>query len=293
MDRLIARVARRQSGVISTAQLIEAGLTKDGIASRVRRGHLHRVLRSVYAVGHTNLTRRGREWAVVLACGPDATLSHNTAGALFVVVRPERRLHVTASRSRHGRQGFTVHRTRNLDPADRTMMDGLPVTSLHRTLIDLAEVLPEKRLMKAIHEAEVRRLFDLGKLDEALQRVPGRRGAGALLRVCERYRPAPVTRSDAEIMFHEFIEETGLPKPEANATRGGYELDCFWPEANVNVEVDGAATHKTTRSFYEDRLRDRRLKSTTGIETVRVTWEDLTSGRAALEHDLQEILARR
>jgi len=174
VDRSIARVARRQSGVISTAQLIECGLTKDGIASRVRRGHLHSVLRSVYAVGHTNLTRRGREWAVVLACGPDASLSHNTAGALFVVVPAERRLHVTTSRSRHARQGFTVHRTRNLDPADRTTIDGLSVTTLHRTLIDLADVLPEKRLTKAIHEAEVRRLFDLSKLDEALRRAPGR-----------------------------------------------------------------------------------------------------------------------
>jgi len=286
-------VARRQAGAISTAQLIECALTKDGIASRVRRGHLHPVLRSVYAVGHSNLTRRGREWAVVLACGPDASLSHNTAGALFEVVRAERRLHVTAPRSRHARRGFTVHRSRALDPADRAVIHGLAVTSLHRTLIDLADVLPEKRLMKAIHEAEVRRLFDLGKLDEALRRAPGRQGAGRLRRACERYQPARVTRSDAEIMFHDFIDETGLPKPRANATRGGYELDCHWPEANLNVEVDGAATHKTTRSFYEDRLRDRRLKSITGIETVRVTWEDLTNGRAALEHDLREILARR
>ncbi len=94
------------------------------------------------------------------------------------------------------------------------------------------------------------------------------------------------------MLFHEFLAETGIPAPQANATRGGYELDCFWPEAGVNVEVDGAAAHKTTRAFYADRRRDRAVQRE-GVTVIRVTWNDLTTGRVELERDLKEILARR
>ena len=97
------------------------------------------------------------------------------------------------------------------------------------------------------------------KLLDAQSRVPGRKGRHRLRRVCRHYRPPPVTRSEAEILFHEFLAESRIPAPQANATRGGYELDCFWPEARLNVEIDGAATHKTTKAFYVDRRRAREL----------------------------------
>jgi hypothetical protein len=179
-----------------------------------------------------------------------------------------------------------------LDPADQGTIDGLPLTSIHRTLVDLADTLTQPKLEKAIHEAEVQRLFDLKQLEEAMSRVPGRKGRHRLRRACAEYRPPPVTRSQAEVRFHEFLEETGIRPPESNATRAGYELDCWWPDAALNVEVDGAATHHTTRAFTADRRRDRAL-SREGITVIRVTWADLTTGRAELERDLKEILTRR
>ena len=243
-------------------------------------------------MGHTALATRGDQWAAVLACGDGAALSHNTAGALWGLVKCNKVIEVTTPRSRKGLKGVTIHRTRRLDPVDRTIIDGLPVTSIHRTLLDLADTLTQPNLENAIHEAEVKRLFDLRQLDEAMSRVPGRAGRHRLRRACAAYRPPPVTRSHAEVLFHEFLEETGIRAPESNATRAGYELDCWWPEHGLNVEVDGAATHHTTRAFTDDRRRDRALRRA-GIEVVRVTWKDLTTGRAELERDLKEILTRR
>ena len=277
---------------MSVEQLERIGLLKSSIARRVRKGFLHPLHRGVYAAGHTALSRRGREWAAVLACGADAVLSHTTAGALWGLARTEAALEVTTPRKLHQRPGLVLHRTRKLDPADRATVDGVPVTGLHRTLVDLAEVLSERGLAKAVHESEVRRLFDLKQLVEAQTRVPGRSGRHRLRRICEQYEPPPTTRSHAEALFLELLDEAGLPAPAANATRCGYELDCFWPDAELNVEVDGAATHKTTTAFYADRRRDRALRRE-GIAVIRVTWEDLTTGRAELESDLREILGDR
>ena len=100
------------------------------------------------------------------------------------------------------------------------------------------------------------------------------------------------TIGEAESLFHELLRQAALPPPEANVTRGGYELDCFWPEAMLNVEIDGAAAHKTTKAFYADRRRDRELRRD-GIAVIRVTSKDLTTGRAELESDLKEILGYR
>lgn len=198
----------------------------------------------------------------------------------------------STSRTRRPRTGIVVHRTRGLDRVDRTTIDGIGVTSLHRTLVDLAEVLTDRSLARAVHEAEVRRLFDLRQLADAQARVPGRRGRHRLRRICSDYAPPPVTRSEAERLFQELLAEAGLPQPRTNATRAGYELDCFWPAERLNVEVDGAAAHDTTKGFHADRRRDRALQRE-GIKVVRVTAKDLATGRAELVGDLREILRRR
>ena len=291
-DRRVAEIAGRQAGVIAVEQLHGIGLGKTRISRRARKGALHRLHRGVYAVGHTALSRRGREWAAVLACGPDAVLSHETAAALWGLTKPQQPVAVTTPRKLGPRAGIVVHRTRTMAPIDRTTIDGIPVTSLHRTLVDLAEVLSEPKLAQAIHEAEVLRLFDLARLLDAQRRVPGRKGRHRLARVCRDYAPPPVTRSDAELLLHELLAEADIRPPEANATRHGYELDCFWPDASLNVEVDGAATHRTTKAFYADRRRDRELRRA-GIAVIRVTWKDVTTRRTELLCDLQEILGRR
>jgi very-short-patch-repair endonuclease len=160
-----------------------------------------------------------------------------------------------------------------------------------RILVDLADVLPERKLADAVHEAEVRRLFDLSALEQALSRVAGRSGRHRLGRVLTAYRgERPLTRSGAERRLLELCASRGLPAPRTAASIGGYEVDFLWPAAGLCVEVDGAAAHHTSRAFHADRRRDRELAAL-GIHVVRVTWRDLEGDLALLADQLEAILA--
>jgi very-short-patch-repair endonuclease len=156
--------------------------------------------------------------------------------------------------------------------------------------VDLADVLTEKRLADAVHEAEVRRLFDLRKIERVLDRLPGRKGRHKLRRVLAAYNDVqPFTRNKAERRVLELCEKNGLPRPQANVSIAGYEVDFYWPEAKLVLEFDGAATHLTRRAFRADRARDRALAAM-GVHVVRATWHDL--GRT-LARELAAILVAR
>jgi predicted transcriptional regulator of viral defense system len=167
-DEAIARLASRQHGVVSLAQLLELGLTRAAVEGRVRRKRLFALHRGVYAVGHRALTRNAHFIAAVYACGSGALLSHRCAGAKHGLLSSSpARIDVTAPGQRKSRRGITVHRSRSLHPDDRTLADGIPTTSVARTLVDLADVLNERQLTKVVHQAEVLRVFDLTKLEQA------------------------------------------------------------------------------------------------------------------------------
>jgi hypothetical protein len=289
----IDAVAGRQHGVISLAQLLELGLTRRAVEVRLRLGRLVQVHRSVYAVGHIALTSRARDLAAVLACGPEALLSHRSAGASWQLLRSTSgSIEVTAPRGRKLHPGITVHRSRLIHPDDRAAVEGIPTTSVARTLVDLADVLSENRLADAVNEAEVRRLLDLATPEETLERLSGRRGRHRLRRVLAAYRFDPAfTRSRAERRFLDLCFEHGLPSPRTCFSIAGHEVDAYWPDARLAIEFDGEAFHRTRRAFHEDRRRDRRL-ATLGIQVNRVTWPDLNDG-AGLAAELKAIRAQR
>jgi very-short-patch-repair endonuclease len=161
-----------------------------------------------------------------------------------------------------------------LEADDHTVLDGIPITSVARTIVDLAEVLDDGRLARAVHEAEVRRLFDVHAVERALQRVPGRRGGPRLMRVLAAYRPEDhELASEAERRFAALCADHGFPRPQ-RLQIAGYEVDFYWPEARLVVEIDGAAFHNTRRAFHADRARDRALAAL-GVQVLRVTWPDL------------------
>ena len=159
--------------------------------------------------------------------------------------------------------------------------------------MDLADVLNERRLADAIHQAEVLRIFDLAAITEALARVPGRSGRHRLSQVIANYHPdPPLLRNEAEKRFLDLVEAHGLPTPHANVPLGGFELDFYWADARLAVEVDGGAVHHTKRAFHEDRRRDRELAALHGIQSLRVTWRDLDRP-AHLAGQLRQTLAQR
>jgi very-short-patch-repair endonuclease len=291
IDGRLAALAERQHGVVSREQLRRLGLGEHGIARRVRSGRLHRLYRGVYSVGHPVLGREGRWMAAVLAGGPGAVLSHASAGSLWDIrASGATRIDVTIPQrgGRRERPGLRVHRSRRLGRHEVTLRRRIPVTTLARTLLDLADVLDAQALKRVVDEAEYLRLLDMAAVHSAIARNPGR--AGAKLTRAAR-GPLELTRSAAESLFLAVVERHGLPRPRVGVEVGGYEVDFYWPDANLIVELDGFAAHGTRKRFENDRRRDRRL-ARAGLQTIRLTPTALSYEEDAIAEELGALTSR-
>jgi very-short-patch-repair endonuclease len=279
--------------VVTTVQLRECGLMSQAIYRRVQKRRLIRLYANVYAVGQLALSSGWRDQAAVLACGPGALLSHRSAGHMWEVRRTSSmRIEVTAPRARRGPDAIIVHRSRLIHPEDRAVVSGIPVTSVARTLVDLADVVSLPSLERAINQAELLGLFDLDALERTLARLPNRRGRGRLRHALDVYRPRTAfTRSGAERSFLRLCSDHGLPEPKANLSVAGHEVDFFWSDVGLIVEVDGAAIHQTRLAFHQDRRRDRELAAH-GYQVVRMTERDLQDP-AALAGEMKRLRGSR
>ncbi|MEX2447829.1 MAG: type IV toxin-antitoxin system AbiEi family antitoxin domain-containing protein [Solirubrobacterales bacterium] len=289
----LAELAKRQWGVVSREQLRGLGYSDSAIARAARAGRLHRVHRGAYAVGHSHLTRHGDCLAAVLACGGDALLSHRSAAWLWGLL-PSCGLpvEVVVPRRVPARKSIRLHKAPALREEDRAICERIPVTSLPRTLLDLAAVLPARRLERAIERSETLRLFDLRPVEALLARMAGHHGAGRLRRALSLYREPAFTRSDLELRFRALIRGSDLPQPAANVFVEGYELDAYWEPQRFAVELDGFESHRSRAAFEEDRERQENLKMA-GIEMVRVTDRRLEREPEVVVRRLEELLRRR
>jgi very-short-patch-repair endonuclease/predicted transcriptional regulator of viral defense system len=271
-DEEIGRLAARQHGIVTRKQLLELGLDANGIEYRLRIGRLIRLHRGVYAVGHRPPSMPARAMAAVLACGRGAALSHRAAGALWEMEpRWPATMEVTVPGNRLPR-GIRVHRTATLTPQDITTHFGIPVTSPARTALDLADLLDDKSLARAVNEARLNGWLRLEDLAALLDRSAGR--ATTRLRPFVEHADGP-TRSTFEDAFLAFVERHGLPRPEVNQQVAGHEVDMLWREQRLVVELDSRAHHDGDRPFERDRERDADLLAA-GFPVMRVTWRRLT-----------------
>ena len=206
----MAELAIRQWGVVSVEQLHALGLTSAALTRRVQAGRLHRLYRGVYAVGHDRLRREGRFLAAVFACGDGAVLSHLSAAVHWGLLGTEQaKVDVTARRGRRGVPGVRLHRSRVLDARDSTTHDGMPITGLARTLLDLAATLPAHRLERALAQAERLRIYDHRAITDVIARTNGHRG-GAILARATALEPR-LTRSDLEALFRSSSDGPAYP----------------------------------------------------------------------------------
>ena len=265
-------MAKRQHGVVSIRQLQgPLGYSQSAIARAVSAGRLHRLNHGVYAVGHTDLSLHARCLAAVLASGPGALLSHYSASWLWGLspTQPSP-IHVTSPSPRSRRPPIRLHRASKLTEADRSLHDGIPVTSVARTLLDQAGLVRQRNLPRLLKRAEERRIFELAAVHDVLARNKGHRGTKRLRAAIRNYEPPPFTRSEFETAFFEAVLGAGLPRPRVNFSLAGIEVDLYWPEQRLVVELDVFETHGTRESFEEDRLRQEELLLE-GIATTRVT----------------------
>jgi Transcriptional regulator, AbiEi antitoxin/Protein of unknown function (DUF559) len=295
LGRAILALANRQHGVVSRVQLRALGASAEMIDGWIASGRLIVLHRGVYAVGHRVLSPEARWMAAVLVGGEGAALSHRAAGDLWGLTGLRRPLaDVTVPRRRRPRPGICF-REHALPADEMTTRSRIPVTTVARTVLDLAAVVSRPRLEQAISIAEARRLADSPSLSDLIGRYPGRRGLAGLRAVLGESRAERgITRSELEAAFLEFLDLGPLPRPEVNAVvelgARRLEVDCLWRSAGLVVELDSRAHHADWEAAERDRTRDLSLAAA-GFRTARVTWRRVHLDADGLEAELRALLA--
>jgi predicted transcriptional regulator of viral defense system len=288
----LSELATRQHGVVATWQLDGLGYSKSSVAKAAKVGRLHRIHRGVYVVGQRRLSWEGRCMAAILASYPSVA-SHLSAAWLWGLLRsrPET-VHITRRSRMSGRRPFVFHRA-DLARVDLTRRDGIPVTSLSRTILDVAVTSRPSTVKRHIQVADDLGLFDLREMQDLLDRTKGHKGQVKVRAALEIYEERPVfTRSSLERRFLELVREAGLPEPAMNHFVAGHELDAYWAAERFGVELDVYETHGSRLSFEEDRVRDDDFLHA-GIETTRVTGRRLDREPGAVMESIRRHLARR
>jgi hypothetical protein len=266
--RRIAAVAGRQHGIVTVAQLRDAGFDESAVRRAIQAGRLHRIHRGVYAVGHRSLSWRGRWTAAVLAVGDGAALSHTCAAALWGFLRPiPGPIHVIldARSGRARRRGIALHRCSTLSRGDLTRRHGIAVTTPARTIEDIRGTIEPYLFRRALRQADL-----------AGHRVPH-------LSATKR------TRSDLELLFLALCDEHALPRPLVNHRVHGHLVDFFFPDRRLVVETDSWEYHRGSVAMEDDHERDLELRSH-GIETRRYTGDQLEVMSEAVVADLRAYL---
>jgi very-short-patch-repair endonuclease len=270
----VARLAGRQHGTVARWQLIALGMTDSDIARWVKQGRLHRLLWGVYLVGHSVPPPLAMEQAALLACHNEAILTHRTGCVLWgFLAADDGPVHVTTRRHRGRPKGVVVHTTTRLERRDTTRRFDLPITTPARTLLDLAETAAE--LERAVEQAFALKRVTERQLRDVIRRYPGRRGAKVLAALLDYRGDTGFTRSAAEDILRRLLKAAHLPQPAVNARLHGYEVDFYWPEHKLIVEVDSWQHHADRRSFEHDRAKRADLQAR-GYTVLPITARQLT-----------------
>lgn len=293
-DPWVAGAIARQYGLVTKEQLHEAGLSRRRIERLIDQGILIVRFRGVYAVGHEARDPRADEMAVLLALGAETVLSHRTAGAFWGLCDRPRLIEVIQPRRGSvGLAGVRAHRVETLYRDEWLHADGLAVTTVARTLLDLAGLLDEQGLAAAyaaadrqgrIRHSEIRRVLTRGN----------RKGSAALRRLYWQRDPSRrPTRSDFERMvFDSMRRRRRFELPETNQMIAGREVDMVWRKKRLMVELDGYRNHSGDDSFNSDRARDLEMERR-GFTVVRISWQMWAEDPARVLDSLTEILAAR
>jgi hypothetical protein len=272
IERKIAALAKRQRGYVTRPQLLKLGLSRKAIYYRIRIGRLIPVYAGVYAVGHLPTLPQDRAVAALLACGEGAVLSHSTAATAWGIFKRWEMPFEVAVPAMRRRTGIIVHRTM-LERRDVRTQIGLRVTSAARTLFDVAPRFRDKGLRRAVADQRRAGHLHLHQLADVLDRSPHHPSTRRLRPLLDVPRGGP-TRSPLEDKFLAFCERHGLPEPGVNVWVAGREVDAWFPEQRVIVELDGYDYHSDRGSFEGDRDNDATALEL-GIPTVRITEQRL------------------
>jgi hypothetical protein len=272
VEEKLARIATRAHGLVTHRQLLRAAITAAEVRSRVRKGLLIRVHRGVYRVGHQAPSVESRYLAAVLACGDGALLSGLAAAHLHGLVKGTAPPPEVTTRTKREVKGVRTHRSQCLDRTDASRCRGVPITSIARTLVDIAADLDEDELARACHQAGVRYHTTPAAVEAVLARRPNSPGASKLRRIMRG--DVHVTLSKLESRFLALLPAAGLPLPITNRDASGRRVDCRWPELHLTVELDSYRYHSSRHAWEQDRRREREAYAR-GDDFRRYTRDDV------------------
>jgi very-short-patch-repair endonuclease len=285
VEQKLAWLATRAHGIVDREELLGAGITVKEITGRVRKGVLIREFPGVYRVGHRAPTVESSYLAAVRACGKGAALSGRAAAYLWGLIKGAVPGPEVTTRTERRIEGIKTRRTRGA--VEATTWRGIPVTTVARTLVDLAAVLSAEDLARACHEAGVRYGTTPRQVEAVLARRANTKGAGKLREVLRG--EVRVTLSKLERRFLERLREAGLPLPQTNRPAGGRRVDCRWPGHRLTVELDGYRYHNSRHAWELDRRREREARAR-GDEFRRYTFGDVEEWPAWMLGELRTLL---
>jgi very-short-patch-repair endonuclease len=283
----LARLAAGQHGVVTRGQLLDAGVTIAELKSRVRTGALLPVHRGVYRVGHRAPSVEARYLAAVLACGEGALLSGRAAAHLLGLLKGSAPPPEVTTRTERRVPGVRTRRSRRLDLADATTWRQIPVTSVARTLVDVAADLPLDALARACHEAGVKHRTTPRQVEAVLAQRPNTPGATKLRNILRG--DVRVTLSKLEKRFVQLLRQEGLALPQTNRPAGGRRVDCRWPDRKLTIELDSYQFHHSRHAWEQDRRREREAHAR-GDEFRRYTYGDVFEYPAQMLTELRALL---
>ncbi len=285
-------LVERQHGAIAHRQLLELGIGPDAIKHRLAAGRLFPVHRGVYAVGRPQLDARGVWMAAVLACGSGAVLSHFSAACLWGLWSgPAAAIELSVPVARRGRRpGLLVHRRRAVALEDATTRDGVPLTAITRTIIDVAPRVSGARLERLIGEADKLGLSDPEQIRTAAALAPRLPGS-AIVRARLDRTTFRLTDSELERRFLALVDRAGIGRPETGVRIGGLKVDFLWRRIGLVVETDGLRYHRTAAQQAVDRRRDQRLTEA-GLTLLRFTHAQVRYDPDEVERTLCSVARR-
>ena len=288
VEEIIARIASGAHGVVTRAELLSEGVPTGRVERRVAKGALIPEYPGVYRAGHAAPSRESRYMAAVKACGAGDLLCGKAAGHLLAILKspvpPPPEVLTTTERKPNG---LKTKRTRHIDRRDATEVQGIPVTAVPRTLVDLAAVLSPDDLARACHEAGVKYRTTPKQVEAVLTRMPRAKGARTLRAVMSG--DVKVVLSKLESRFIHLLKEEHLALPETNKIAGGRRIDCRWPAQRLTVALDGFQFHNSRHAWDQDRRRERAARKR-GDEFRRYTYADVFEDPADMLAELRVLL---
>jgi predicted transcriptional regulator of viral defense system len=301
-DRALAAIARRQHGLVALHQAMAEGLTADAVRWRLERGRWDRVHDGVYRVAGIPDSFRQRALAACLGIGPEAAASHRTAAVIHDLLRyRDPPTEVTTTRLRSPElHGVVVHRLADLHATWVADADGIPVTTVARTLVDLGAVAGLTTVEAALDRAIGLRKVALREVRHAMIAVArrGRHGVGKIRRLLEARGVADRPSGIFEARMASLLRNAGLPPtvPE-HVVRDAHDgflaiVDFAYPELRLAIEVDGYEPHAAFRAFVSGHQRDRLLLDA-GWEPLHFTWDEVDGHPTTVAAEILGHLHRR